>query len=229
MRNLANFSAYRPSRADTPTLLIVPGLNDSAPDHWQSRWERNRPNARRAKLGLWDKPDPDIWVSRLDEAIRAIDGPVVIAAHSLGCHVVAHWAQRVKAKSGGSVIAALLVAPPEIDRGLVDWRLQPFAPSSQSILPFPSTLVASQNDPYIHFERARRLAFFWGSQFADAGPVGHINAESGFGDWDFGQFLLDRLTRLALAEREAIDVAHAGGQPPGSFHMRLTPAPIITA
>ena len=30
-------------------------------------------------------------------------------------------------------------------------------------------------------------------RFADAGEAGHINAESGLGDWRFGQLLLERL------------------------------------
>src|SRR3546814_9906144 len=48
--------------------------------------------------------------------------------------------------------------------------------------PFPSILVASRNDPYISFGRARLLAQFWGSRFADAGEAGHINADSALGD-----------------------------------------------
>src|SRR3546814_4818646 len=59
--------------------------------------------------------------------------------------------------------------------------------------PFPSILVASRNDPYISFGRARLLAQFWGSRFADAGEAGHINADSALGDWAFGRFLLSRL------------------------------------
>lgn len=222
MRPLAIFSDFLSRRNDTPKLLIVPGLNNSGPDHWQSRWENGRSDTQRADLGQWDRPAPKIWVDRLDQAVKHADGPVLLVAHSLGCHAVAHWAQQTRAKTGGQVVGALLVAPPEVDRGLVDWRLQPFAPARQSILPFPSIVAASRNDPYIHFERARRLAFFWGSQFADAGHVGHINAESGIGDWEFGQFLLSRLIRLAAKDAK---------QPPGTGVNRasLIPAPIITA
>jgi predicted alpha/beta hydrolase family esterase len=72
-------------------------------------------------------------------------------------------------------------------------ELLPFAPAPKICLPFPSLLVASQNDPYIEFGRARRLASFWGSAFIDAGAAGHINAESGLGKWSYGRTLLDRL------------------------------------
>lgn len=42
---------------------------------------------------------------------------------------------------------------------------------------------------------ARGLAERWGSQFADAGAIGQINAESGIGAWRFGQFLLEQLLK----------------------------------
>jgi hypothetical protein len=72
------------------------------------------------------------------------------------------------------------------------------------LLPFPSILVASHNDPYMPFERSRTLAQIWGSQFADAGETGHINAQSGLGDWTFGRFLLTRLAKEQVAARSSI-------------------------
>jgi hypothetical protein len=40
---------------------------------------------------------------------------------------------------------------------------------------------------------AERLSRVWGSRFVDAGTLGHINAESGLGEWPQGQSLLERL------------------------------------
>ena len=40
-------------------------------------------------------------------------------------------------------------------------------------------------------ERASLFASSWGSEFIDVGDAGHINAESGFGVWEFG---LNRVT-----------------------------------
>ncbi len=177
----------------SPLLLTVPGLGNSGPDHWQSRWEKELPHCRRVDLGLWDKPQRNMWISKLGIAIAEASQPVFIVAHSLGCHALAWWAQHERPAYANPVAGALLVAPPELDSGAVDQRLMPFAPSPLGILPFPSIVVASGNDPYIDINRARRLASFWGSDFADAGHVGHINAESGLGHWDFGLFLLDRL------------------------------------
>jgi predicted alpha/beta hydrolase family esterase len=46
-------------------------------------------------------------VEALDRAIADIEGPVVLAAHSAGCLMVAHWAQR----HSRPIKAALLAAP----------------------------------------------------------------------------------------------------------------------
>lgn len=184
--------------ADTtrpPLVLTVPGIDNSGPDHWQTLWEQQRSDCQRVELGMWDRPHRNTWVNQLNLAIRQADRPVVLAAHSLGCLAVAWWAQLERPGAGHNVLGALLVAPPEVDFFPRDDRLAAFAPTPAETLPFPSILVASQNDPVMGYRTARRLAKTWGSNFADAGRVGHINAKSGLGEWPFGQFLLQQLLR----------------------------------
>jgi predicted alpha/beta hydrolase family esterase len=187
-------------------VLIVPGLGNSGPGHWQSLWEQSRRDCQRVELGMWDKPHRNTWVNKLNLAIRAAERPVILVAHSLGCLAVAWWAQLEQPAAGDKVAGALLVAPPEVDFFPLDERLESFAPTPSAPLPFPSILVASHNDPYIGFRTARRLATAWGSRFADAGKIGHVNANSGIGDWPFGQFLLDQLIKAC----RPFDTAAAG-------------------
>jgi len=195
----------------TPLILTVPGLDNSGAGHWQSIWERERDDMVRVDLGAWDRPHRNSWVNRLNLAIRDAGRPVVLVAHSLGCHAVAWWAAMERPAYGNPVVGALLVAPPEVDVAPVDERLEPFGATPKGPLPFPSIIVASQDDPYIRFHRARRLAQFWGGRFADAGAVGHINAESGLGDWPFGQFLLRTLLGLTARASEGGHPASTGG------------------
>lgn len=179
----------------SPVILTIPGLMNSGPAHWQSLWEQMLPNCRRVDLGSWDRPHRNSWVNRLDRAIASVDGPVLLAAHSLGCHAVAWWAALACEGWSEKIAGALLVAPPEVDEAAIDSRLHGFAPLPRTLLPFRSILVASRDDPYMRWDRARHLAKSWGSQFADAGEVGHINAQSGLGDWAFGRFLLSRFSQ----------------------------------
>ncbi|MBN8830420.1 MAG: alpha/beta hydrolase [Sphingomonadales bacterium] len=193
----------------TPLILNVPGLENSGPAHWQSVWESEYDDIARVDLESWDRPHRNGWVNKLNLAIRDAGRPVILVAHSLGCHAVAWWAAMERPAYGDPVVGALLVAPPEIDLAPMDDRLKAFSPSPKAPLPFPSIVVASHDDPYIQFHRGRRLAQFWGSRFADAGHVGHINAQSGLGTWSFGQFLLRKL----IGTVERLETAHADPQP----------------
>ncbi|KUR74331.1 alpha/beta hydrolase [Novosphingobium sp. FSW06-99] len=201
--NTAETVSVVPQSGDSPDILLVPGLHNSGPGHWQTIWEERLPHARRVDLGLWDDPHRNTWVGKLALAIGRAERPVVLVAHSLGCHVVAWWAEyeaafnaAVRAAELSLVVGALLVAPPEVEENPVDRRLTRFAPVPTSRFPFPTIVVASRDDPYASTGQVLRMARRWGAQFADAGAIGHVNARSGIGDWQFG---LDQLRRLAPA------------------------------
>jgi predicted alpha/beta hydrolase family esterase len=173
------------------TVLTVPGLSGSGPAHWQTRWERLYPRHVRVEQRDWEHPDLGGWLSALAGAISSAGGPVVLAAHSLGTVLVAHAAARGLT---AGVRGALLVAPADVESPT---RTPPethgFAPIPLASLPFPATVVASQDDPYVAFERARAFAAAWGAGFVDAGARGHLNAASGLGDWPEGHELLAAL------------------------------------
>jgi predicted alpha/beta hydrolase family esterase len=186
-------------------VLIVPGLNGSGPDHWQTRWEEERVDCSRVEQANWDDPDPLSWIARIDAAVSAVSGPVVIAAHSLGCLAVGAWAT-LSTRARDSRIGALLVAPCDPAQEGACEGIRRFGLIARGRLPFPSILIASSNDPYISFGRGSRFASEWGSELIDAGEAGHINAQSQLGSWHWGQHLLDRMkTRLT---REDLAVLH---------------------
>lgn len=185
-------------RRKEPLILIVPGLDNSGPDHWQSRWEREMPHCERVDLGMWSDPHRNTWVNKLNLAIHGAGRPVILVAHSLGCHAVAWWARYERPFLGRPVAGALLVAPPDVEAEGVDPRIARFAPLVPGRLPFRTVLAASQNDPYASFGQAKRMARKWGSRLVDAGPIGHINAQSGIGNWPYGHYLLNHLRAEVL-------------------------------
>lgn len=180
---------------DLPLVLTVPGLNNSGPDHWQTRWESGHAGCLRVNLGQWDRPHRNSWINQLNLAVRNVQGPVLLAAHSLGCHAVAAWAL-MEPDAAQLVAGALLVAPPEVDFFPLDPRVSAFSPTPAGALPFPTVLLASRNDPYCGQPAARVLARMWGAQFVDAGMLGHINADSGLGDWPDGWRLLSQVAGI---------------------------------
>ena len=172
-------------------VLIVPGLYNSGPEHWQTRWQRLHPNFERVEQDNWDVPDLDVWSERLASVLRKSSQPTVIVAHSFGCLTTVH---RVGADAD-NIAGALLVAPADPQKFGVVERVRDVR------LPMPSILIGSTNDPWMSGGWAVYWADRWGSEFFNAGPLGHINAESGLGDWRFGLFCLQQLV-LAIKGRQ---------------------------
>jgi predicted alpha/beta hydrolase family esterase len=174
-------------------VLTVPGLNDSGPGHWQTRWEELHPHFERVRQDDWAAPELDTWSKRLASFLRKSSRPVVIVAHSFGCLTTVHRA----GTEAGNIAGALLVAPADPQKFGVAERLHGVR------LPVPSIVIGSTNDPWMPGNRAAYWADCWGSEYFNAGPLGHINAESGLGDWRFGQFCLQQLV-LAIKARQRV-------------------------
>jgi uncharacterized protein len=75
--------------------LIVPGLGNSGPDHWQTFFENSGSSFKRIDQQEWDAPDCRDWVAAIDRAIANYDpSTVILIGHSLGCTAIAHWASK---------------------------------------------------------------------------------------------------------------------------------------
>jgi predicted alpha/beta hydrolase family esterase len=174
-------------------VLVLPGWNNSGPDHWQSRWEAAH-GYTRVQQHDWAQPLRGDWQIQLEEAVLACDEPAVLVAHSLGTMLVAAWAAH--SQNTSRVKAALLVAPPDVGREDLRVALRSWWPMPKVRLPFKSIVVASRDDPYQTFEQATAWARDWGAELVDAGQAGHINAESNLGDWPPGHAYLEKLIAL---------------------------------
>jgi predicted alpha/beta hydrolase family esterase len=189
--------ALRAQPAPAVVPLIVPGWRDSGPDHWQSLWAGRLPGARRVEQGDWLHPVRSEWVDTLARHVRESPAPVVIVAHSLGCIATVHLPREVARR----VHAALLVAPADPERRAV---LADFAPVPSARLPYRSVVVASSNDPYCPARLAGAYARAWGSEFLRLPDAGHINVESGHGEWPLGLALLQTLMAPASPVLQAL-------------------------
>jgi predicted alpha/beta hydrolase family esterase len=178
-------------------ILIVPGLGNSGPGHWQSHWQQ-RLGATRVLPRDWNHPDRADWTHAIAAAVWRHPGAILIA-HSLGVAAIAHAAQdnpRI------NIAGALLVAPADADSGLhTPDSCRPFASIPLRRFPFPTIVVASRNDPTVTLDRARVFAHAWGSEMVDAGEAGHLNVESGHGPWPEGLCYVARLLRDADGAR----------------------------
>lgn len=174
-------------------FLILPCRDNSGPDHWQTHWERSLPNMTRVEQDEWASPQYGPWAARLDEYVAKATRPVVLISHSLGTSLTMRWASSC---DPSKVAGAFMVAPS--DRGPDDiWPeaiRSGFAPMVLERFPFPATVLASRNDPYVAFQRAQNFAAAWGAQLIDMGQSGHMGNFEALGLWPeglvhFGVFL----------------------------------------
>ncbi len=169
---------------------------NSGPNHWQSLWEAQH-GYLRVQQHDWRQSLRGDWVTQLEEAVLALPAhqPVMLAAHSLGCHLVAAWA--AISRHTHRVAGALLVAPPDpgqadFPAALHSWRRPVLAQ-----LPFAATCVLSDNDPFGRLDAGQHLGQAWGADCVVLPGAGHINGESGLGTWPEGHSLLLKLKRSA--------------------------------
>ncbi|MEM5428711.1 RBBP9/YdeN family alpha/beta hydrolase [Cupriavidus oxalaticus] len=187
-------------------VLTVPGLHGSGPGHWQSRWEQRFPDWQRVEQHDWSRPSLPLWAERVSECVmraqRVASRGAVLVAHSFGCLA----ALRQASLDPAAIAGALLVAPADPDKFGVAGLLPTYR------LPFPTILVASRNDPWMPQRTAFSWGTLWGSELVDAGNLGHINADSGQGDWAEGLALLGTLVQR-IADAGDAGVAEAASTP----------------
>ncbi|MBL1112895.1 alpha/beta hydrolase [Streptomyces sp. 110] len=185
----------------SPTIVIVPGLRDHVPDHWQTILANKIENCRSVSPLEKDRLACDAQVAALDAVLSDISGEVVLVAHSAGVMTTVHWARR----HHRPVLGALLAAPPDFETPLPEGyptpealRANGWTPTPRTPLPFPSIVAASTNDPLATFERVTDLARAWGSRLVDVGPVGHLNPAAGYGAWPRAEEFIRELGGVPL-------------------------------
>jgi predicted alpha/beta hydrolase family esterase len=141
-------------------------------------------------------------VAALEQELGRIHGPVILVAHSGGVITVVHWALQQRRPIRG----ALLATPPDFEQPMPEGYptmeslcLGGWLPVPRDLLPFPSIVAASRNDPLCKIERAEELARAWGGHFVDIGEAGHLNPASGYGVWPRAQALIREVSMLNAA------------------------------
>lgn len=183
----------------TPTILIVPGLREYVPNHWQTLLAAKLPKVRSVAPLEHEKLSCAARVDAIDRTLASIDGPVIIVAHSAGAMMVAHWASQ---RATRRVRGALLAAPADLETPMPagyptndELKNHGWLPIPRTALPFPSIVAASSNDHLTRLERARDFAQAWGSRFVELGAVGHLNPASGYGVWPQAEDFIRELSR----------------------------------
>lgn len=171
--------------------ITIPGLHNSNEDHWQTRFEISDPAGfKRVEQVNWDEPDCDAWIKKIESELKDFNrSELILIGHSIGCMAIVKWQE----KFGHRIKGALLVAPSDAERENYPSYITGFTPIPNKKLPFPTIVVASDNDHVTEIERSKEFARNWGSQLVVLKNAGHIEPSSGFGNWPLGLELIEEL------------------------------------
>ena len=165
--------------------VIVPGVGGSEHTHWQSWLQRQLMSCSRVQQKDWNNPVLETWISEFVNTVAPIQGKIQIVAHSFGClTTVAALAQHPELNQ--KIKNLILVAPANPARfgeaGFARDSQQDYQGYFHQLkIAVPTTLLMSENDPWLNFEDAQCLAKASKLNPINLGQVGHINVASGFG------------------------------------------------
>jgi predicted alpha/beta hydrolase family esterase len=164
-------------------VLLLHGWGGSDYPHWQS-WLAGEIAKKYGTVAfpLLDHPHfptKNRWIKQVKALLKEFRPDVVI------CHSLANtlWFHLCNEGEIETVKRLLLVAPPRLDLELD--TIKTFFPvaAPETLFAEEAMLVTSDNDPYMNKEEAAALQKALGVEMKVLESAGHINADSGFGEW----------------------------------------------
>ena len=164
-------------------VLLLHGWGGSDDPHWQA-WLAGEiaKDYGTVAFPLLDHPhfpSKNRWVKQVKALLEEFRPDVVI------CHSLANtlWFHLCNEGEIETVERLLLVAPPRLDLELD--TIKSFFPVEppKALYADEVMLVTSDNDPYMTAAEAAALQKALGVEMKVLESAGHINAESGFGEW----------------------------------------------
>ena len=177
----------------TKRVLLLHGWGGSNFPHWQS-WlageiAKDYGCVYFLKFSDFDRPKYELWMQELKTALEKFK-PDIVVCHSLANTLWFHYCQTQRLEK--KLQKLYLVAPPSMDCAIDE--LREFFPVTlpSSLNAAHSLLITSTNDPYMTQDEAQNLQKKLGVKMEVLENAGHINADSGFGEW---QWMLQELQK----------------------------------
>jgi len=167
-------------------VLLLHGWGGSDSPHWQA-WLAGELAKDYGKVSFlefsnYDFPNLDVWKEELLSELSAFEPDIVI------CHSLANtlWFHLCSDKTIPYEIQKLfLVAPPSLNSDIEE--LKSFFPlqTPSNLYAKEALLVSSTNDPYMSMQETKELQKRLSINIQVLENAGHINADSGYGQWDW--------------------------------------------
>ena len=166
-------------------LLVLHGWGGSEYPHWQAHLAmeaaKNYGTVSFPLIQHPHFPNKNRWLKQLHHFMEEFK-PDTVVCHSLA-NTLWFW-YRQQAHALGTE-RLFLVSPPSLQTELE--TLSTFFPASlpENIGARSSHMIVSTDDPYISVEEAQTMADILTAELTLLENAGHINADSGYGKWEF--------------------------------------------
>jgi predicted alpha/beta hydrolase family esterase len=165
-----------------PKTLLLHGWGGSDYPHWQS-WLAGKLANEYGTISfpLLDNPhypSRNRWLKQAKKSLEDFK-PETVVCHSLGCTLWFWLAQ----ENLETVEHLILVAPPSIETDI--GTINTFFPLTlpETLYAKKIDLVASDSDPYIQIDEAKKMSEKYNANLITLKNAGHVNSDSGFGEW----------------------------------------------
>ncbi len=166
-------------------VLLLHGWGGSDFPHWQS-WlagelAKGYGKVSFLKFSNFDFPQKDDWLKELTQELDEFKPDIVI------CHSLANtiWFHLCNERVIKEIQKLYLVAPPTLDAKIEE--LKSFFPVKipKKLYAKKTLLISSTNDPYMDMTEVTKLKETLHVEMKILQNAGHINADSGYGEWQW--------------------------------------------
>ena len=177
-------------------VLILHGWGGSDAPHWQAELActiaKNYGTVSFPLLENCHFPSKNRWIKQLKKILEDFK-PDTVICHSLSNTL---WFWLCKEQDFMCKVPQIkrlfMISPPSLETK-VD-TIKTFFPCSlpEKLYAKEAQLIVSDNDPYIELYEAKAIAKHYDIYLTIIKNAGHINADSGYGKWEFIENLLEQ-------------------------------------
>ncbi|MEA3419627.1 MAG: alpha/beta hydrolase [Campylobacterota bacterium] len=170
-------------------VLILHGWGGSDTPHWQAELACTlAKDYGTVSFPLLDNchfPSKNRWVRQVKEILEDFK-PDTVVCHSLA-NTLWFWLCQQEMRT---VEKLIMVSPPSLTTNVDTIKTFFPCPMPQILCAKETIMIVSDNDPYITINEAQKLSKHYHAPLTIIENAGHINADSGYGKWEYIEKLI---------------------------------------
>ena len=165
--------------------LILHGWGGSDAPHWQAELASEiAKNYGMVSFPLLDNchfPSKNRWIKQVKQLLEDFN-PDTVVCHSLANNL---WMWLCEEGNLEEVERLFMVSPPSLKTKEKTIKTFFPCPLPQNIYAKEAQMIVSDDDPWVKMDEAKKLAKHFGATLTILKNAGHINADSGYGKWEW--------------------------------------------